>query len=114
MQIGAAPSISPCRLTTENTAVEAEPTIFIIDDDPAVRQALTVLVRSMHLRAEAYDSAQQFLDAFDPSRPGCLLLDVRMPGISGLDLLEQLSRDEVPCRPLSCRPTATCRWSSGP
>jgi two-component system, LuxR family, response regulator FixJ len=75
--------------------VEAEPTIFIIDDDPAVRQALTVLVRSMRLRAEAYESAQQFLDALDSTRPGCLLLDVRMPGVSGLDLLEQLTRDQV-------------------
>ncbi len=75
--------------------MEAEPTIFIIDDDPAVRQALAVLVRSMHLRAEAYESARQFLDTFDSGRPGCLLLDVRMPGISGLELLEQLSRHEV-------------------
>jgi two-component system, LuxR family, response regulator FixJ len=75
--------------------VEAEPTVFIIDDDPAVRQALTVLVRSMHLRAEAYESAQQFRATFDAKRAGCLLLDVRMPGVSGLDLLEQLGRDEV-------------------
>jgi two-component system, LuxR family, response regulator FixJ len=75
--------------------VEVEPTVFIIDDDPAVRQALTVLVRSMRLRAEAYESAQQFLDTFDAERPGCLLLDVRMPGISGLDLLEQLGQNEV-------------------
>ena len=75
--------------------MEAEPTVFIIDDDPAVRQALTVLVRSMHLRAEAYESAQQFLDTFDSTRPGCLLLDVRMPGISGLELLERLCRDDL-------------------
>jgi two-component system, LuxR family, response regulator FixJ len=75
--------------------VETEPTVFIIDDDPAVRQALTVLLRSMHLQAEAYDSAQQFLGAFDATRPGCLLLDVRMPGISGLELLEQLSGHEI-------------------
>jgi two-component system, LuxR family, response regulator FixJ len=75
--------------------VETEPVVFIIDDDPAVRQALAVLVRSMHLRAEVYESAKQFLDAFDAARPGCLLLDVRMPGISGLELLEQLDRNEV-------------------
>lgn len=75
--------------------MESEPTVFIIDDDPAVRQALSVLVRSMHLRAEAYESAQQYLAALDPARPGCLLLDVRMPGISGLELLEQLNREEV-------------------
>jgi two-component system, LuxR family, response regulator FixJ len=75
--------------------VETEPTIFIIDDDPAVRQALMVLVRSMRLKAAAFESAQHFLDAFDPALPGCLLLDVRMPGISGLELLEQLSRNDV-------------------
>ena len=75
--------------------MEAEPTVFIIDDDPAVRQALTMLVRSMHLRAEAYESAQQFLDTFDSTRPGCLLLDVRMPGISGLELLERLCHEDL-------------------
>jgi FixJ family two-component response regulator len=75
--------------------METEPTVFIVDDDPAVRQALTVLVRSMHLRTEAYESAQQFLDACDSARPGCLLLDVRMPGLSGLELLERLNQREV-------------------
>ncbi|MBN2215882.1 MAG: response regulator transcription factor [Pirellulales bacterium] len=73
-----------------------EPTIFIIDDDPAVRQALTMLVRSMNLQAEAFESAQDFLDAFDAARPGCLLIDVRMPGISGLALLEHFNREELP------------------
>jgi two-component system, LuxR family, response regulator FixJ len=76
--------------------VQADPTVFIVDDDPAVRQALTALVRSMRLKAEAYESAQQFLDAFDGTRPGCVLLDVRMPGIGGLELLEQFNREEVP------------------
>jgi two-component system, LuxR family, response regulator FixJ len=75
--------------------METEPTVFIVDDDPAVRQSLTVLVRSMRLHAEAYESAQHFLDAFDASRPGCLLLDVRMPGISGLSLLEEFKREEI-------------------
>jgi len=76
--------------------VEADPTVFIVDDDPAVRQALTALVRSMRLGAETYESAQQFLDAFDAARPGCMLLDVRMPGISGLGLLDQFNREEIP------------------
>jgi FixJ family two-component response regulator len=75
--------------------VETDPTVFIVDDDPAVRQALMALVRSMRLRAETYESAQQFLDAFDASRPGCMLLDVRMPGISGLGLLERFNREEI-------------------
>jgi two-component system, LuxR family, response regulator FixJ len=76
-------------------SMETDTTVFIVDDDPAVRQALTALVRSMRLQAEAYDSAQGFLDAFDPKRPGCMLLDVRMPGISGLGLLEEFKRDEI-------------------
>jgi two-component system, LuxR family, response regulator FixJ len=76
--------------------VETNPTVFIVDDDPAVRQALMTLVRSMRLQAETYESAQQFLDAFDTARPGCVLLDVRMPGISGLGLLEQFNREEIP------------------
>lgn len=76
--------------------MQTEPTIFIVDDDPAVRQALTVLVRSMRLHAESHESAEAFLNAFDPTRPGCLLLDVRMPGMSGLRLLEELNQDEIP------------------
>ncbi len=76
--------------------MESEPTIFIVDDDPAVRAGLTALVRSMGLQPEAYQSAQEFLDAFDAARPGCLLIDVRMPGISGLELLEQLNHKDVP------------------
>ena len=75
--------------------MDSEPTVHIIDDDPAVRQALTTLMRSMRLRAEPHESAQQFLDKLDPSQPGCLLLDVRMPGISGLELLENLGHADV-------------------
>ena len=76
--------------------MQIEPTVFIVDDDPAVRQALSVLVRSMRFQIESFSSAQQFLDNYDATRPGCLLLDVRMPGISGLALLEQFSKDAVP------------------
>ncbi|MBN2474055.1 MAG: response regulator transcription factor [Pirellulales bacterium] len=65
-------------------------TVFIVDDDPAVRQGLSLLVRSMQLLPETYASGQEFLNACDPSRRGCLLLDVRMPGISGLELLDRL------------------------
>ncbi len=75
--------------------MDNEPTVFIVDDDPAVREALMMSVRSMDLRAEAYASAQEFLDAYDRPRPGCLVLDVRMPGISGLELLGRLMREET-------------------
>jgi two-component system, LuxR family, response regulator FixJ len=76
--------------------VNNDATVFIVDDDPATRQLLTARLRTMSLRAEAYESAQAFLDALDPLRPGCLLVDVRMPGTNGLGLLEQLGREAIP------------------
>ena len=83
-------------MQTETSHVENEPTVYIVDDDASVRHALLTLVRAMHLQAEAYGSAGQFLDALNSTRPGCILLDVRMPGTSGLELLEQFGREEVP------------------
>lgn len=70
-------------------------TIFIVDDDAAVRESLSLLIRSMSLKVEAFESAQAFLDANDPHRPGCLVLDIRMPGMSGLELQEELRRREM-------------------
>src|SRR5690606_15945615 len=67
-------------------SVAAEPTVFVVDDDRAVREALTFLIESVDLRCESFASAQEFLESYDPHRAGCLLLDVRMPGMSGLDL----------------------------
>ena len=66
------------------------PTVFVVDDDAAVRDALALLLRSVGLRAETYGSAADFLAAHDPGRPGCLLLDIRMPGMGGLDLQREL------------------------
>jgi FixJ family two-component response regulator len=74
-----------------------EPTVFIVDDDQEVREAIGLLMDSVGLAAESYPSAQDFLDAFDPARPGCLVLDVRMKGMSGLDLQQRLA--EEPIRP---------------
>ena len=68
----------------------ADATVFIVDDDAAVRDALQLLLRSVGLASEAYASADEFLACFDHDRPGCLLLDVRMPGISGLELQQRL------------------------
>ncbi len=72
-----------------------EPTVFVVDDDDAVRRFLTGLIRSIDLRVEAYASAQDFLDAYRPGRPGCLLLDVRMPGMSGLELQRELAERSI-------------------
>ena len=67
-----------------------DPVVFIIDDDASVRNALTNLLRSVGLKVEAFGSAQEFLTMKRPDGPGCLVLDVRLPGSSGLDLQHQL------------------------
>lgn len=72
-----------------------EPTVFIIDDDEAVRRFLSGLIASVGLHVETYASAQEFLDADEPSQPGCLLLDIRMPGMSGLELQKELASRNI-------------------
>ncbi len=67
------------------------PTVFIVDDDPGLCRALACLLESIHLPCETYSSARQFLCAYDPRRPGCLVLDVRMPDMSGLDFQAELT-----------------------
>ena len=70
-------------------------TVFVVDDDDAVRQSLALLIRSMGLVAEVFESAQAFLAVCDAQRGGCLLLDIRMPGMSGLELQEELQRRAI-------------------
>ena len=71
------------------------PTVFVVDDDAAVRQSFEWLVGSVGLKTETYASARAFLDGYDPARPGCLVLDVRMPGMSGLELQERLAAEGI-------------------
>ncbi|MBY3595333.1 MULTISPECIES: response regulator transcription factor [Rhizobium] len=66
------------------------PVVFIVDDDVSMREALTDLFRSMKFDIEAFESTATFLEKADLSRPGCILLDVRLPGVSGLDFQVQL------------------------
>jgi RNA polymerase sigma factor (sigma-70 family) len=70
--------------------MEAEPVVFIVDDDASVRKSLERLVRSVGLRGEAFASAHEFLQRAATNAPSCLVLDVRMPGVSGLALQETL------------------------
>jgi FixJ family two-component response regulator len=70
---------------------EADPTVFIVDDDAPLRESLRNLIRSVGLRVELFASAQEFLQSQQPDTPSCLVLDVRMPGLSGLDLQKQTS-----------------------
>ena len=70
---------------------EKTPTIFVVDDDDAVRTALRLLIKALGLPVETFASAQEFLDSFDADRPGCLVTDIRMPGMSGLELQAKLN-----------------------
>jgi FixJ family two-component response regulator len=72
-----------------------EQVVFIVDDDAAVRDSIRELVESVGLRAKSYASAQAFLDAFQPERSGCLIADVRIPGMGGLALQEKLKERGV-------------------
>jgi two-component system, LuxR family, response regulator FixJ len=72
-------------------STNARPTIFVVDDDAAVRDALKLLLRSVGHAVETFGSAQEFLDAYGEDRAGCLVLDIRMPGMSGLELQQKLN-----------------------
>ena len=69
--------------------------VFIVDDDPLIRDALEQLVRSVGITVVVFPSAQAFLDAELPDRPGCLVSDIRMPELSGLDLQDELNRKGI-------------------
>jgi len=73
----------------------SESRVFIVEDDPSMRNALRNLLRSVGLESQLYTSAQEFLDAEKPEIPSCLVLDVRLPGMSGLDLQKELARADI-------------------
>ena len=70
---------------------EADAVVFVVDDDPAIRDALTSLLRSVGLAVETFGSAQEFCTRPPPDGPACLVLDVRLPGLSGLELQRWLA-----------------------
>jgi FixJ family two-component response regulator len=74
---------------------DAVAVVFVVDDDASIRDALTSLIRSVGLHAEAFGSAREFLSHQRPDAPGCLVLDVRMPGLSGLDLQRELTAAQI-------------------
>ena len=73
--------------------MSADGVVFVVDDDAAFRESLTNLLRSVGLRVEAFNSAQAFLERKGSTGPGCVVLDVRLPGLSGLDLQKRLAQD---------------------
>lgn len=72
-----------------------QPTVFVVDDDGAVRDALQVLFKSVGIRSRAYATADEFHADFDHECPGCLVLDIRMPGMGGFELQELLNAKEI-------------------
>ena len=66
------------------------PVVMVVDDDSGVRNAMRALLKSVGINATLFSSAQEFLSAYDPLQPGCLLLDIRMPGMTGSDLHDEL------------------------
>ncbi len=72
-----------------------EATVYVVDDDPAVLRSLVALVGAVYPNVEAFRSAAEFLGAFDAARPGCLVLDVAMPGMNGLELQRRLIREKI-------------------
>ncbi len=79
----------------QGSSTEPDTAVYIVDDDPSVRRAISRLINSVGLRCITFDSAQAFLDQYEQSWRGCIVLDVRMPGMNGLDLQTTLSERGV-------------------
>lgn len=73
----------------------AEPIVYVVDDDDAAREYVSWLLESTGWSVKSFDSAQDFLNGYDPAFPGCLVSDVRMPGLSGLDLQRELNQRSI-------------------
>lgn len=69
-----------------------EPIVCVVEDDPALRSLITALTASIGVNSRAFQSADKFLEHYDPRQPGCLVLDIFMPGMSGLELQDELNR----------------------
>ena len=80
---------------SEGPKVEPGATVFVVDDDPSFRKSMRWLIESVGLNVQTYASGQEFLDAYDDSVAGCVVMDVRMPGPSGLDLQERLRENGI-------------------
>jgi FixJ family two-component response regulator len=73
-----------------------EPLVYIVDDDEAVRDSLRLLLKSEGLVGQSHGSAAEFLDKYDPEQHGCLITDIRMPGMNGLELQDELNQRGAP------------------
>jgi RNA polymerase sigma factor (sigma-70 family) len=83
-------------LRSDTAMAQQQPTIVVIDDDPSIRKSLDNLFRSVGLDVELFGSPQEFLQSKRPERPGCIVLDVRFPGRSGLDMQREMAAANTP------------------
>lgn len=74
---------------------ELKPEVFVVDDDEVVRNTIGQLIESVDIKSKVFTSAREFLDSYDPVQPGCLVLDVRMPGMSGIQLQAKLKEKDI-------------------
>lgn len=72
-----------------------KPVVFVVDDDPSVREAIDSLIRSIKLNVQTFGTAEEFLRFERPNAPGCLVLDIRLPGLNGLDFQHELTKSNV-------------------
>lgn len=77
-------------MLSENMTIQQEATVFVVDDDPAIRKSLRWLIESVGLKVQTHELASEFLESYSPEIPDCLVLDIRIPGMSGLELQEKL------------------------
>lgn len=77
-------------MVSDVMTINQEATVFVVDDDPAIRKSLRWLIESVGLKVQTHELASEFLERYSPDSPGCLVLDVRIPGMSGLELQEKL------------------------
>ncbi len=91
-----------------------KPTVFVVDDDQAIRSSLKWLIESVAMDVKTFESANAFIENYYPGRSGCLLLDVRMPGMSGLELQEYLSEQRITIPVIIITGMAMCQWRYAP
>ena len=82
----------PADRGSEHCTARPSPVVFVVDDDPSIREALQCLIRSVGLCVQTFGSAEEFLRGTRPEVPACLVLDIRLPGMSGLDLQHELAK----------------------
>jgi two-component system response regulator FixJ len=78
-----------------NSPLQTQPTVYVVDDDQATRKSLRWLVETLGVPVQTFHSGASFLDSYDPSQPGCLVLDVMMGGMSGLELQKELNERNI-------------------